>query len=78
MWSLAMTSFCVINGASGGPVYKDHIAYGLWTGHFNALESGGCGYGWFQSLTKAATAMKVSPADLTLLSQKNKGVFPRS
>ena len=60
---LAEVEFCGRDGASGGPVYKNNVAYGLWQGteEWPVL---GCRRGFFQGIREAEELLKVNVATI--------------
>jgi hypothetical protein len=55
---LAETEFCGIEGASGGPVYKNGIVYGIWSGS-ETWGAGGCQHGFYQGIREAEDRLHV-------------------
>ena len=55
---LIRTTVCAEKGDSGGPLYRDTVAYGLTSGGSGDCQTGGITY--FQPVTEALTAYRVS------------------
>jgi hypothetical protein len=54
----AEVEFCSVDGASGGPVYKDGIAYGIWSGTDKTLGIH-CHHGFYEGLKGAEDHLEV-------------------
>jgi hypothetical protein len=57
----AEVEFCGVSGASGGPVYKNHHAYGIWSGDWSPIILG-CVHGFYEGVKGALDTLGVDLA----------------